>query len=175
MSGTEELMNIIRRECQRFMAQHSPQSRVGTVSSYDKKTHSAKVLLQPEGKESNWIPIAVQHAGDGFGIVIGPEIGDQVEVSFHQNDPSAARITGRYHSEKDRPPQVESGEMLIKHKSGSSIFFDKNGNVRIDAKGEFRLNSAGGAKLNTGSDLHLNGGDDSTAETPTYSEGEPTS
>lgn len=174
MAGIEDLFNLVRLHVERCMAQYSPQSRVGTVSSYDKKTHSVKVMLQPESRESNWIPIAVQHAGDGYGILIGPEIGDQMEISFHHNDPSTARATGRYHSEKDRPPQVESGEVLVKHKSGTSIFIDKDGNLRIEASGDMRIKAGGNMLINTGGDLHLNGGDDGKAPSPNY-EGAPTS
>ncbi len=140
---TEELHNIVRLMVQRAMAQWSPQSRIGVVSSYDKKTHSVKVMLQPENKESNWIPISSMHVGNGFGMVIGPKIGDQLEIGFHQNDPSAARVIGRFHSEKDKAPEVESGEMLLKHESGSTIFFDKNGNIHIKSQGQLHINGSG--------------------------------
>ncbi len=171
MSDIESLHNIIRQQVQRAMAQWSPQSRVGTVSSYDKKTHSVKVMLQPENRESNWIPIAVQHTGNGFGILVGPKIGDQLEIGFHQNDPSTARVIGRYHSEKEKPPQVESGEMLLKHESGSTIFFDKNGNIRINAQGELRIKAGGGVKFNSGTNIDINSGDDDVAPSPTYDGG----
>ncbi len=141
MSDIEYLHNIVRREVMRALAQHSPQSRIGTVSSYDPEMHSVKVMLQPENKESNWIPIAVDHMGSGFGVVFAPEIGDQMEISFHQNDPSSARVTGRYHSEQDKPPRVESGEMLLKHKSGAQILFNKKGEIIIHTpRGKFLVN-----------------------------------
>lgn len=138
----EDLMNIIRREVHRVVAQWN-KTLVGTVSSYDPDQHAAKVLLQPEGIESGWIPIGTQHIGNGFGVMVGLEIGDQVEIGFQQGDQSAPRIIGRFHSEEEKPPRVEAGEVLLKHKSGSTIFFDKSGNVHIKSNGSLYVNGSG--------------------------------
>lgn len=165
----DDLHNIVRRMVLQTLAQFSPQSRVGTVSSYDPDTHSVKVLLQPEGKESNWIPIAVQHIGNGFGaIMCGPEIGDQMEVAFHQNDPTTARVIGRYHSDEDKPPRVESGEILIRDKHGNRVLMDKNKDMHVTARNvlnitakdsHVNIKAAGTLNLNSGGILRLNMGE----------------
>ena len=104
-----ELRNFIHHEIERHLADRKSK-RVGLVTSYDPKTHSAKVKLQPSGQETGWIPIARQHMGNGWGLAIGltpgdgDTTGDQVEVTHHDGDLDAGRITGMYHSDQDQPP-----------------------------------------------------------------------
>lgn len=177
MSGINQLLNQAQMRAARLMTQWAPQSRIGIVSSYDPDEHSVKVMLQPENKESNWIPIGVQHVGNNFGVMFAPEIGDQLEIGFHQNDPSVARVISRFHSDQQRPPRLEAGEMMLKHKSGTTFFIDKDGNVRMESKGNMRIKVDGNMQINTGGDLHLNGGDDNNAPVPPVGggEGAPTS
>ena len=40
-------------------------------------------------------------------------------------------ITHRLFSDKEKPPPVQSGEILVKHQTGGSFYFDKNGKVTI--------------------------------------------
>jgi phage baseplate assembly protein gpV len=130
-----ELANFIHHEIERHLAQNRDNKRMGLVTSYDPKTHMAKVMLGPSGHETPWLPIARQHMGNGWGIVIGLtpgdgiSTGDQVEVTYHGGDLDSGRITGMYHSDQDQPPQVQSGEILLQHQSGSKVYLDQNGNV----------------------------------------------
>lgn len=107
----------------------------GLVTSWDSKNHSAKVMLQPEGVETSWLPVLAHHIGNGWGVLVGLTpgdgkiTGDQVEIDFPDGDINQPRVTLRVHSDTDRPPPVESGEILIKHQKGGSLFADKNGNI----------------------------------------------
>lgn len=139
----DELLNIIRREVHRTVQALVQRPRNGVVTSWDPKTHSAKVRLEPDGVETGWIPVGNHHAGNGYGTLIGLEVGEQVEIGFQEGDISSPRITGRLHSDEDKPPEVQSGEMLFKHKSGSTVFFDKDGNVHIKSKGNVFINGSG--------------------------------
>ena len=47
----------------------------GLVTSYDPKNHLAKVMLQPWGYESGWLPIHTSHIGQTYGIAIGLQPG----------------------------------------------------------------------------------------------------
>ena len=112
----------------------------GLVTSYDPKNHLAKVMLQPWGYESGWLPIHTSHIGQTYGIAIGLQPGsgmgggdqggssggsssgqsgqsqnngDQVIVSYQEDDGDAGKITGRVHSTEDKPLQVQSGEMAV--------------------------------------------------------------
>lgn len=138
---TEPLLNIIRREIERFHSDRFKPNRIGLVTSYDKKTYSVKVMFQPEGTESGWIPIKVHHAGNGYGVLYGPTpgdgkaTGDQVEVSYQEGEFDTGRVIARVHSDQDKPPQVESGEMLLQHSSGAYIKIDKNNLITINGAG----------------------------------------
>lgn len=93
--------------------------RHGLVTSYDPDKHLAKVTFQPEGQESGWLPIETGHIGDGYGIATGlqpgdgKEKGDQVIIRFQEGDFESGKIVQRVHSDDQKPPKVESGEMVI--------------------------------------------------------------
>src|ERR1019366_1401438 len=136
MSIDDDFVNVVRRETERQLSGRY-NTRTGLVTSYDPKTHSAKVMLKPDDTETGWVPIHTGHIGNGFGIAVGltpgdgKTTGDQVEVTFGEGDLEQGRIIHRLHSDKEKPPPVESGEFLFKHENGGSIFFDKDGNIKI--------------------------------------------
>jgi phage baseplate assembly protein gpV len=146
---SDDLLNLIRREIERFHASRYTE-RHGLVTSYDPDKHLAKVTFQPEGQESGWLPVETNHMGDGYGILIGltpghgkgdgsKNAGDQVIIRYQEGDFESGKIVKVVHSDQDKPPRVEAGEMLIKHKSGSSISWNKDGEIIIE--------QASGAKL----------------------------
>jgi hypothetical protein len=142
MSIDDDLINMVRREVERQLSGRY-NTRTGLVTSYDPKTHSAKVMLKPDNVETGWIPIRTDHIGNGFGILVGPtpgdgkKTGDQVEVTFTEGDLEQGRLMHRVHSDTEKPPPVESGEVLVKHEKSGSIFWDKNSNLKITgAKGQ---------------------------------------
>jgi hypothetical protein len=161
MMNEEDLLNIIRREIERFHATRQIE-RHALVTSYDPDKHLAKVNFMPDGQGSGWLPIETGHMGDGFGILVGltpgkgkgdggDGDGDQVIVRFQEGDLESGKIVKVVHSDKDKPPKVESGEFLIKVKSGSFMKFDKDGQITIQqAKGQkLHLDKDGGATLST--------------------------
>jgi len=138
----EHLMNVIRREVYRVMQTYS-HSKIAEVTSWDPDNHMAKVKFKPRDNESGWLPVQAHHVGGGFGILVGLTAGDIVKVEPHNGDPNAMQITARYHHDKAKPPRVESGQMLLKHQSGSTIFFDNDGSVHIKSKGNVFINGSG--------------------------------
>lgn len=141
MSGEGDLENIILRVIERWYASRYSE-RHGLVTSYDPEKYLAKVTFQPEGQESGWLPIETGHIGNGYGIAIGlttgdgKETGDQVIVRYQEGDIESGKIVQRVHSDKEKPPRVESGEMVQWHEKGSKIFFAKDGSLTItDGKG----------------------------------------
>lgn len=139
MSGNFEnnVLHIIERWwAGRYTERHA------LVSSYDPDTYLAKVVFMPDGQESGWLPIETGHIGNGFGIAIGltpgdgKTTGDQVIVRYQEGDIESGKIVQRVHSDKEKPPRVESGEMVQWHEKGSKIFFRKDGSLTIeDGKG----------------------------------------
>jgi hypothetical protein len=93
--------------------------RHGLVTSWDPDKHLAKVMFQPEQQESDWLPVEREHIGNNFGIAVGltpgdgKQTGDQVIVRYHAGDVESAKIAKVVHSDQDKPPRVESGEMVM--------------------------------------------------------------
>jgi hypothetical protein len=136
--------------------------RHGLVTSYDPKKYLAKVTYQPDGQESGWLPIETGHIGESYGILIGLQPGkggvndkgqggqsgpqqnnqgDQVIVRFQEGDFEGGKIVQRVHSDQDKPPEVQSGEMLFWAK------FQKSGGPKPD--------SADGGQGGTGQQIYF--------------------
>lgn len=132
MYDSDDLENMIYRCIERWSASRYTE-RHGLVTSYDPKTYLAKVAFQPEGHESGWLPVETGHIGNGYGIAIGLQTGsgqgnqqqnsqggqqsnnqgDQVIVRYQEGDFESGKIVQRVHSDQDKPPQVQSGEIVI--------------------------------------------------------------
>ena len=136
MSGHGDLENLILSTVERVLAGRRTE-RHGLVTSYDPDKHLAKVTFMPEGQESGWLPIETGHIGNGFGIAIGltpgdgKATGDQVIVRYQEGDFESGKIVQRVHSDKEKPPKVEAGEMVFWHEKGQRIFFKKDGSLEI--------------------------------------------
>lgn len=135
---------IARMELER---QRDGGKRYGIVTSWDADNHLAKVTLQPEGHELGWVTVRVNHVGNGWGMVVGLSDGDQVTLEPQAGDANTFEVTGVVHSDDDKPPRVESGEIYIRHKDGASIKFDKSGGATLTDKGGGSLSFDGAGKL----------------------------
>lgn len=133
MQGPAYLLNLIRREIDRVMNAR-PVQQFGLIKSYDHDTYSVKVELQPDGATTEFIPLPTIHIGNGYGVLIGPEIDDQVLVGFTDGDRSAPYIIARVHSDEQRAPKVEAGEILLMHKSKGYVKVDKNNVITTQHK-----------------------------------------
>lgn len=129
-----ELSNLIRREASYGANARSPM-RVGEVTSYNKETHAVKLKLQPEGIETGWVPLGSSHIGNGWGMATGAKAGDQMVVGFLDGDHSAPVVVTRMFSDQQKPPQVEGGEMILQHETGSKLVIDKDGATTLQHKG----------------------------------------
>lgn len=115
---SDNLENIIFRCIERYNAARYTE-RHGLVTSYDSKNYLAKVMFQPEGQESGWLPIETGHIGMGYGIAVGlypgdgKQTGDQVICRYQEGDFECGKIVQRVHSDQDKPPEVKSGEMVM--------------------------------------------------------------
>jgi phage baseplate assembly protein gpV len=107
-------------------------TRCGLIDSYDENTYSVKVRLQPSNVLTGWIPIASCYVGDGWGLQVGPNIGDAVVLQAQEGGGDAAIVVGSMFNDVDRAMPVPSGEMWIRHKSGSFLKFKNNGDVELN-------------------------------------------
>lgn len=131
-----DLENLILRTVERFMAGRYSEKH-GLVTSYDPKKYLAKVTFQPEGQESGWLPIETGHIGNGYGMAVGlttgdgKSTGDQVIVRYQEGDVESGKIVQRVHSDEDKPPEVQSGEMVFWAKWGQKMYFAKDGSITL--------------------------------------------
>ena len=181
MSGiSDEEVDLYRRIA---AESHGSRQFAGTLvtTSYDKKAHAIKGIVQPHGFESGWIPIGVVQTGGNSGAFYGPKVGDatkldgdQFEISYDNGDPNTIVARPRM-SKPDNPPVVESGEVLVQDTNGSSIHFkqdksivtthgvkggtqtwDKDGHLSVITKGmKLSVDSGGGdMSFDAGSGSH---------------------
>lgn len=115
--------------------------RTGTITSYDKDSGMVKVAIQPEGRETNWIKLDCPGVGNGWGVAIGPQVGDEVTVSFESGDPNLGKITARHTNSLNLPMPVPSGEIWMVHQSGSLLKFNTDGTVTLHTVGALGVHS----------------------------------
>lgn len=138
MSWVDKLRNVIRQEAQRVMGGITL-PRMGIVTNYDPARHSARVLLQPEGIQTGYLPVTTAWVGNGWGMYSPPSIGNVVEVHFQQGGKEAGFIVNRFFSSKTKPLAVPSEEFWVVHKSGTAIKLTNDGNVLISAHADLRI------------------------------------
>lgn len=148
MSG--DIEDLVRRIVDQHLSRQ-PRDRFATITAYDPDRHAVKAQLQPEAVETGWMPIGTAHVGNGFGIAIGPQIGDQIVVGFHDGDQEAPYMKARVHSDKERPPRAEAGEMVFQTASGFILKADKTGAVTITLAGHDLTINAGGGNVHINS------------------------
>ncbi|HWT68077.1 MAG TPA: phage baseplate assembly protein V [Pseudomonas sp.] len=105
--------------------------RTGLITSYDPDNGVVKVALQPEGRETNWLQLDCPGVGNGWGFQIGPQIGDEVTVSFDSSDPNLGKVTARHTNSQNQPLPVPSGEIWAVHESGALLKFNNDGTVSL--------------------------------------------
>ena len=136
----DAMRNQMRLEAQRALA-HKTFARVGIITNYDPAHYAARVLLQPEGIMTGYLPVTTPWVGNGWGFYAPPSPGDHVEVHFQQGGREAGFIVNRFYSTKTVPLPVPSGEFWMVHQSGSTIRFTNDGDVIITASRDLKLHA----------------------------------
>lgn len=132
----DDLIQIMRREAMGVVRQFQQGSGTLVATAYNPKTHAIKGMFVPSEVESGWIPLAVMQAGDGFGVMAAPNIGsaekldgDVFNVSFEGGNGNVGVAHHTHFSASDNPPEVKSGEILIKHQTGGSTLMKADGSI----------------------------------------------
>jgi uncharacterized protein involved in type VI secretion and phage assembly len=91
--------------------------------------------------ESYWARVAMAGAGDGRGVVVMPEVGDEVLVAFDHGDPRQPYVLGGLFNGKDRPPAkpVEGGAVvkrMVVSRRGHRIELDDKDDLITIATGD---------------------------------------
>jgi hypothetical protein len=127
MTGFSDVLNL------QFNLAHASlaQPRLGVIASSNSQTAMARVLLQPEGVLTGWLPVLTQWVGSGWGLSCPPSPGDQVLIIPQEGDLQHGLIVGRLFSNQVRPPTVDVGEISLTHQSGCSIRLLNSGIIAI--------------------------------------------
>lgn len=113
------------------------QPRFGIITSVDPNSATARVMLQPEGVLTGWLPVLSPWVGAGWGLACPPAPGDQVLVLAQEGAAAHGIIVGRAFSNVQRPPPAPTGELWLVHQSGSFIKLTNDGTVQI--KGDLHV------------------------------------
>ena len=108
------------------------QARFATVSSFNASNFTARVVLQPDGVLTGWLPVLSCWTGPSWGMICPLDVGDQVFVLPQEGDAEHGVIVGRAFSDKSPPPEVPGGEFWIAHRSGTRIRLRNDGTVLIE-------------------------------------------
>ena len=108
-------------------------TQYGTVTAYNPNDYTVRVMLQPEGVETGWIPLATPWAGNNLGAVFGPALNDQVRIDFAGGEVEAALAGGRFFNVNSVPPIVQSGQAAIVDKAGSYVRLNNDGTITLGA------------------------------------------
>lgn len=143
--GSQLMANSIRQQARMAMSDLS-QPKIYLISSYDGKGNvKVNVTFDPNERpvESNWMPLGCIGVGNGWGVAVGPEIGDQVLCIFENGDFSSGVIVARLYSTQAQPMPVPSGEIWAVHKTTTSLKFLNNGDLDISTHNDLNANVAG--------------------------------
>jgi uncharacterized protein involved in type VI secretion and phage assembly len=139
MSWLNRLRNHMRLEAQRATADLSMPRAAIVTGSIDPAHYSARVLLQPEGTLTGYLPIASQWVGNGWGMFCLPSPGDVVDVIFQQGGGGAGVIVGRQFNAKAQPLPAPVGEFWLVHETGTAFKLTNDGGVLLSAHGDLRI------------------------------------
>jgi phage baseplate assembly protein gpV len=108
------------------------QPRFGLIASIDPSRYAARVILQPEGVLTGWLPVLTPWVGAGWGLVCLPSPGDQVLVLAQEGESEHGIVVGSSYSDCARPPTSKVGEIQLLHRSGISLRLGNDGVVHIE-------------------------------------------
>lgn len=128
----DELHDVARRTAS-MIASSVGQNRWGVINNVRQTDtgYEAKVTIQPEGMQTEWLPVLSPMVGSGWGIVAPPVPGMQAFVLPDSGDANHGVIAGLTFSTAAMPPKpggnpVKAGQFALVHGNGSYLLFDDN-------------------------------------------------
>lgn len=158
MSDITRTLNFMKAHMGEMLAQqHRP--RCGIVQSFDPATYTARVLMQPEGHLSGWLPVLTQWAGNGWGLFAPPSPGDQVKLIPQEGSGQNYVVAGAMFSVVDKPLPAPSGELWLVHAKGQFIKLCNDGSIESSGTwnhtGDFHASGAVIAGFGAGDQVGL--------------------
>lgn len=108
-------------------------TQYGTVTAYNPNDYTIKAMIQPNGPETGWIPLASPWVGKNLGAVFGASLGDQVRLDFVDGEIEAALAGSRFFNVNSRPPIVNAGQAAIVDGAGSYVRLNNDGTITLGA------------------------------------------
>jgi len=121
---------------------------------------------------SDWVPVAAPMAGNGRGVHMMPEVGDEAVVAFEHGDFDHPIVLGFLWNGVDQTPSADARERIICSKNGHKIHFvdstpingdngaliieDANGNTITLSNGKIAIHAAALLEIN-GAIVTING------------------
>ena len=113
--------------------------------------------------ESDWCRVAQPYAGNGYGAVFVPEVGDEVLVAFVHGDMRFPIVLGGLYNGMDKPPTdrtASADQKMVRTKHGHQVVLDDSQGkeaIRITTAGghELILDDAGGTVAVTGNGVKI--------------------
>lgn len=165
MLNSDALHDAIKRVVSSMLAGQA-QHRHAVISSVNPVDHTVKVMIQPEGVLSGWIPCGTVGVG-AASLVIPPNEGDQVLIAPADGNADHWRVVSRIFDDTNTVPVSPitgkppvSGEVGIfangayLHMSGGTIYLA--GDVHVD--GEIYDRHGSLDRLRQHYDQHVHGG-----------------
>lgn len=117
------------------------------VENEDREQGEGRVRLKlpwfSDDEVTDWCRVVQFYAGDGYGSLFVPEVGDEVIVAFVHGDLRLPIVLGGAYNGVDKPPTTRSAtvdQKVIRTKAGHQIVFDDKGKkVTIESAGGNRV------------------------------------
>lgn len=161
----EILGNAIRQQARAAWSDKA-QPQICVITSYD-GAGNVKVNVSPDPSkpvESNWMPLGCIGVGNGWGVLVGPQIGDQVLCVFENGDFEGGVIVARLFSTQQQAIPVPSGEVWAVHKSGSFLKFVNSGDVELNSAANLTATVGGNATVTASGQATLQAGGTATVK-----------
>lgn len=126
----ERFLNALKLQAN-ALDQTQSRPRFATVASVDVTSATARVMLQPEGVLTGWLPVLSLWTGAGWGMVCPPSPGDQVLVIGQEGDADNGVVIGGAFSNKRPPPPAPLGEFWLVHATGTCLKLRNDGSVQV--------------------------------------------
>jgi hypothetical protein len=149
LGAADELLHTILHAAQ-LQASHSEKVLYAHVAAYDPKQHAVQCIIPAYTTGngvpvlSGWIPAMSLMVGNGWGIQYvlkggstyqKPTAGELVALLVTDDTTGAYLATPPFFNSQMAPPgattSLNPGELILKHESGSYIWFHENGTIEV--------------------------------------------
>lgn len=148
------MISVIRSEIAKALAGLVP-CAIGVIEEIDLKAYQVRCRLATSGQLTNWLRIGTDQSGDGTGMVVAPNVGDEVLIQFLDWNAAGAGIVVRRLYGKDAPPSLDADQLHFVHKSGTDILVKADGSVEVSIAASSTTFTKSTSSTSSDSDLSL--------------------